>query len=121
MPGDSGVRERADSEWQFQETGSSFVSTGVRTGTEPVARPMNRFGPIEEARWVLEGPGPAHPALRPGRPPAATTTTRSTTGAAQEETPEYLPTSKAESWAAWYDRGPDTGYVRVIQPRAPIG
>ncbi|GAA2111382.1 hypothetical protein GCM10009759_53360 [Kitasatospora saccharophila] len=64
LPSGYGARERAENERQFEETGSSLVSTGVRTDTEPMARLFDRLGTIEEAHWVLEAPGPAHPALR---------------------------------------------------------
>ncbi|MFC8717703.1 hypothetical protein [Kitasatospora sp. NPDC057198] len=64
LPSDHGVRERAENERQLEETGSSLVSTGVRTDTEPMARLFDRFGAIGEAHWVLEAPGPAHQALR---------------------------------------------------------
>ncbi|BAJ26705.1 MULTISPECIES: hypothetical protein [Kitasatospora] len=66
LPSDSGVGERVADERQFEETGSSYVSSGVRTETDPMARLFDRFGPIEQAHWVLEGPGPAHRPLRAG-------------------------------------------------------
>ncbi|MFD7730946.1 hypothetical protein ACFV6F_11250 [Kitasatospora phosalacinea] len=46
--------------------GGGFVSTGVRTDTAPMARLFDGLGPIEQAHWVMEGPGPDHPPLRAG-------------------------------------------------------
>ncbi|MFB7949389.1 hypothetical protein ACFC6L_31250 [Kitasatospora phosalacinea] len=46
--------------------GAGFVSTGVRTDTAPMARLFDGLGPIEQAHWVMEGPGPDHPPLLAG-------------------------------------------------------
>ncbi|MFF4344174.1 hypothetical protein ACFY00_30135 [Kitasatospora sp. NPDC001540] len=42
--------------------GAGFVTTGVRTDTAPMALLFDGLGPIEQAHWVMEGPGPRRPA-----------------------------------------------------------
>ncbi|RKE17614.1 hypothetical protein [Streptomyces sp. TLI_171] len=57
---------RVANERQLAGTGSSYVSTGVRTERAPVAAVTDWLGPVEAVHWVLEGPGSAHRPLHPG-------------------------------------------------------